>query len=226
VALKNTAITVCYQAWDTTAGTAKTGDAANHTLRGVGDGSEFTPSSPSITEVDSTNLPGVYKASLTAGENNYNAVLLGGKSSTANVVITPVSWTNESTGDSYARLGAPANASVSADIAAVAGYIDTEVAAILAAVDTEVAAIKAKTDSLTFTSAGKVDANVLAMDGIVEGAYTLKEIIRGLAAACLGKASGLSTTTAVFRDTGDSKNRISATVDPDGNRTAVTLDLS
>jgi hypothetical protein len=36
----------------------------------------------------------------------------------------------------------------------VAGYLDTEVAA-----------IKAKTDELTFTESGKVDANVLAVDG-------------------------------------------------------------
>lgn len=42
------------------------------------------------------------------------------------------------TGDAYARLGAPAGASVSADVAAV----------------------KTKTDSLTFTEAGQVDANV------------------------------------------------------------------
>jgi hypothetical protein len=30
----------------------------------------------------------------------------------------------------------------------------------------------------------------------------------------------------VFRDTNDSKNRISATTDASGNRTAVTLDLT
>lgn len=46
-----------------------------------------------------------------------------------------------------------------ANLATVAGYIDTEVASILAAVDTEVAAIKAKTDQLTFTVANQVDAN-------------------------------------------------------------------
>lgn len=51
-------------------------------------------------------------------------------------------------GDAFTRLGAPAGASVSADILVIDGYIDTEVAAILAAVDTEVAAIKAKTDNL------------------------------------------------------------------------------
>lgn len=54
------------------------------------------------------------------------------------------------TGDAFARLGAPAGASVSADVAAVKAdtaniyaAVDTEVAAILAAVDTEVAAILA-----------------------------------------------------------------------------------
>jgi hypothetical protein len=41
-----------------------------------------------------------------------------------------------------------------------------------------------------------------------------------------GKASGLGTTTAVYRDLADSKDRISATVDADGNRTAVTRDLT
>src|SRR5262249_2281067 len=147
----------------------------------------------------------------------------------ANVQVQPVSWNNELTGDSFARLGAPAGASVSADIATVATYVDTEVAAIKAKtdnlpsdpadasdiaasfssiaatlttiasyIDTEVAAIKAKTDQLTFTSAGLVDANALALDAVVEGAYTLKQYMRAFAAALLGKASGLEGTTAKF----------------------------
>lgn len=53
----------------------------------------------------------------------------------------------DQTGDGYTRIGAPAGASISADIATVGGYIDTEVAAILAAVDTEVAAILALLNS-------------------------------------------------------------------------------
>jgi hypothetical protein len=85
----------------------------------VRDGTLFTPSDPSITQVDSTNLPGVYKASLTASENNGTFLTLGGKSSSTGCVIIPVSWSNELTGDAFARLGAPAGASVSADIAAV-----------------------------------------------------------------------------------------------------------
>jgi hypothetical protein len=42
----------------------------------------------------------------------------------------------------------------------------------------------------------------------------------------LGKASGLDSTTAKFRNLTDSKDRIIATVDANGNRTAVTLDPS
>jgi len=46
------------------------------------------------------------------------------------------------------------------------------------------------------------------------------------AAALLGKASGLETTTAVYRKIADNKDVISATVDADGNRSAVTLGLT
>jgi hypothetical protein len=55
------------------------------------------------------------------------------------------------TGDSFARLGAPAGASVSADIATV---------------DTVVDAVKVKTDSLTFTQTGHVDANIQRINDV------------------------------------------------------------
>lgn len=61
---------------------------------------------------------------------------------------------------------------------------------------------------------------------VVEGSRTATQMMRGFAAALLSKASGMATTAAVFRDIDDSKNRIQATVDADGNRTAVTLDLT
>jgi hypothetical protein len=60
----------------------------------------------------------------------------------------------------------------------------------------------------------------------VEAGLTPRQALRLFAAALLGKASGLETTTAVYRDTGDSKDRITATVDVDGNRSVVTLDAS
>lgn len=54
-----------------------------------------------------------------------------------------------------------------ADLATVAGYLDTEIATILAAVDTEVAAIKAKTDNLPSDPAdqSQVEAAITAAQG-------------------------------------------------------------
>lgn len=61
---------------------------------------------------------------------------------------------------------------------------------------------------------------------VMSGATTAVQAMRGFMAVLLGKASGLATTTAVYRDIADTKDVISATVDADGNRTAVTRDLT
>lgn len=103
-----------------------------------------------------------------------------------------------------------ASANLDTQLGAIAGYIDTEVAAILAAVDTEVAAIKAKTDLIPGTQ-----------DGL-----TFAELTLLMGSAILGKASGAATATVVFRALDDSKDRVTATVDADGNRSAVTLDAA
>lgn len=117
-------------------------------------------------------------------------------------------------------------------LSTVAGYLDTEVAAILAAVDTEVAAIKAKTDNLPAAPAATGDiptASAIAdavLDEAVEGSVTLRQSVRLANAALGGKASGLDTTNPKYRDLADTKDRIDATVDASGNRSAVTRDLT
>lgn len=101
-------------------------------------------------------------------------------------------------------------------------------------IDTEVAAIKAKTDNLPAAPAAVGDiptANqnadaLLDRAAGVESSLTVRQAFRLFAAALLGKANGLGTGTANFRDTNDTKNRIVANVDQDGNRLAVTLDAS
>lgn len=60
----------------------------------------------------------------------------------------------------------------------------------------------------------------------VETGLTVRQWLRLAASVLFGKASGLDTTTAVYRDFGDTKDRISATVTADGNRTAVTRDAT
>jgi hypothetical protein len=80
-------------------------------------------------------------------------------------------------------------------------------------------------DSLSATalSAAAVDK---ILDDPVDGGITLRQLLRGFASALLARASGLGTPTAIFRDTNNTKNRIVASVDSAGNRTAVTLDLT
>jgi hypothetical protein len=64
------------------------------------------------------------------------------------------------------------------------------------------------------------------LDEVVEGSYTVRQYLRGLASSLLAKLSGAATATVVIRDTGDTKDRVTASCDADGNRSAITLDLS
>lgn len=77
---------------------------------------------------------------------------------------------------------------------------------------------------VTLTNAG-IDAILDRTDGVEVG-YTLRQALRLVASALLGELSGAATTTIVIRDIGDTKTRITATVDADGNRSAVTYDVS
>ena len=187
--LRNQAVTVNLVCWDTVNNIGKTGDAANITVRGSRDGTLFTPSAPSVTQMDATNMPGVYKVSLTAGENDGAFVTLGGISSTASCVIIPISWANELTGDSFARLGAPAGASISADIAtrlATAGYT--------APANADVTAIKAKTDVLTFTGS-YVQAQVKGQDNLDFGALQKTSLNAATPVVTVSDKTGFSLTS-------------------------------
>lgn len=75
------------------------------------------------------------------------------------------------------------------------------------------------TDNLTVNlSATAVD---LVLDEVVEGTITTRQALRLMLSVLTGKSSGGGTGTIVFRDVGDTKNRISATIDGSNNRTAV-----
>jgi hypothetical protein len=89
MASRGQALTIVYHAWDASASAYKTGDVANHTLRVVKDGTSAAPTN-SPSEIDATNLPGAYKLTLTTTETAADFVHVGGKSSTANVILLPV----------------------------------------------------------------------------------------------------------------------------------------
>jgi hypothetical protein len=50
--------------------------------------------------------------------------------------------------------------------------------------------------------------------------------MRLFASVLLGKVSGAGTETEVFRDINDTKDRVTATVDAQGNRTNIDRDAS
>jgi hypothetical protein len=123
-------------------------------------------------------------------------------------------------------------AAILAAVGLASANLDTQLAALASYVDTEVAAIKAKTDNLPAAPAATGDipsaaANAAAVLAVaVEGVETLVETIRLMRAALVGKSDGFPTGPAHFRDKADAKNRITATVDADGNRTVVTTDAT
>lgn len=100
-------------------------------------------------------------------------------------------------------------------------------------IDASVGAMAAGVVTASAVATGAIDADALAadavdeiLDEVVEGSLTMRQVLRLVLSALAGKAAGGGTTTVTFRDNADSKNRISATVDASGNRTAVTLDGS
>lgn len=119
----------------------------------------------------------------------------------------------------------------------------------LATVDTVVDAIKLKTDNLPTDPADEslleaaIDATEAAILAAIpsaaanatalldtasgiETSITPRQAIRLILAASAGKLSGAATSTVVIRNVGDTKDRVTATVDADGNRSAVTVDAT
>ena len=68
--------------------------------------------------------------------------------------------------------------------------------------------------------------NINAQLSGIEGGLDHNEMMRVFMAALANKLAGAGSTQITIRDLADSKNRITATVDSDGNRTSVTLDAT
>ena len=82
------------------------------------------------------------------------------------------------------------------------------------------------TDDLVTLGLNVNDASTATQvwDKQIEGSFTAEEVMRIISSALAGKASGMDTNTPIFRDINDTKNRIQAVTDANGNRTVVTLD--
>lgn len=164
--------------------------------------------------------------------------------------ITTYTGNTPQTGDAYARLGAPAGASVSADIAAVKNKTDNlpaSPAAVGSAMTLTSAYDAAKTaaqagaamtltsaynaaktaaqagDAMTLQSAERaaIAAALLDLANAVDG-KTIRQALRIIAAVLVGKVSGAGSGAETFRSLDDLNNRVVVTADTLGNRTNVT----
>ena len=76
------------------------------------------------------------------------------------------------------------------------------------------------------TALSQSDVTGAVLEAQIEPGITLREALRIVLAANAGKLSGATGGTITIRNPGDTVSRIVATVDGNGNRTAVTLDAS
>lgn len=115
-----------------------------------------TPATAGILDVNVKNINNVVAATPGAAGGLFIAGTNAATSITTSLTINGVAMVSQ-TGDSFARIGAPAGASVSADVAAV---------------KTDTAAVKVQTDKLVFTVANQVDVNVIDWKGATAPAMT------------------------------------------------------
>ena len=80
--------------------------------------------------------------------------------------------------------------------------------------------------ALATDAAQEIATALLDLTNGVETSTTVRQALRLILSALAGKLSGAATATIKIRDINDTKDRITATVDADGNRTAVVRDVS
>lgn len=137
-------------------------------------------------------------------------------------------WNSASINSSTLANGTLTNAKIADDAISAAKIANDAINSSKIATDaisaSKIAAGALDADALATDAVAEIVAGIL--DEVVDGSTTMRQLLRGFASTLLGKASGLGTTTAIYRDLADTKARITATVDADGNRTAVTRDLT
>lgn len=182
---------------------------------------------------------GAVSAANLAGGLNAEATIAGAGliADAAAGLIVPASATIAGTGglsgDIVGVLDAVASLSGSGSLAATIQAPASIVAALAGAatLSLDITATGALSATIEIGAQGELTPAGLAaalLDGAdaIETGLTLRQALRIIAAATAGKVSGGGTTTITFRSAeADDTDRIVATVDSNGNRTAITLDL-
>lgn len=115
---------------------------------------------------------------------------------------------------------------VAGSVASVTGNVGGNVAGSVASVTADVGITQTGADKVWATAARTLTSFAGMLTAVVEGTITVAQSLRLANSANASKVSGAATTTVVVRDVNDTKDRITATVDADGNRSAVTLDVT
>jgi len=127
-------------------------------------------SSGGVKEVDSTNMPGLYRLDLpdAAVASGADWVMVGIKCTGAFVFHERIPLTTNviAAGDAYTRLGAPAGASTAADIAAVKAVLPA--ALVSGRIDASVGAMAAGTITAAAVATDAIDADAIAADAVNE----------------------------------------------------------
>ena len=187
-------------------------------------------SSGGFLELSSAHMPGWYRFDIpnlviSAGEGRSVAIHFQGAANMAPLPleIELTGWDNQDgvRGGLTALPNAAANAAGGLPVSIAGGLDLDEQNADIEAIQTTLGAPVGA--SLSADIAGVPNALLDETNG-VETSYTLRQSLRLILASVVAKLSGAATTTVTIRDINDTKNRITATVDASGNRTAVTAD--
>jgi hypothetical protein len=195
------------------------------------DGGTFADATNEATEIATAS--GVYYLDLTSTEMNADTVAVIVKTTSSGAKTTTLVIYPLKDGDIIANItqvgGQTASASGTVTFPAsisslTAAGVRSELAVELGRIDTTIGSRLASAGYTTPpTSAAIADA---VLDDAVEGSETLRQAVRLIRAAAVGKLSGAATTEITIRDAADTKARITATVDSNGNRSAVTTDAT
>ncbi len=196
--------------------TRETGLTSFTVYRSRNGGSATAYTTPTVAELSSSNMPGVYSLlldedmTIDSGDHSQELVLHITQASMAPVTRVIELYRPDVTAGTTLGISS-GNAQISAtDIRSAVGLasanLDTQIDALPTANE--------NADGLLDRSAG------------VEAGLTPRQALRLIASVLFSKASGLGTSTAVFRNFGDSKDRVTATVDANGNRSALTIDAT
>jgi hypothetical protein len=183
--------------------TRETGLATWTVYRSRKGAAEVAYTTPTITQIDATNMPGVYAllidedTTIDSGSDSEEYCVHITHAGMAPVTRTIELYRRDTTSGRTLAVDASSRVDVgsvlgtaqtagdlAALITAVDNFVDTEIATLQTSVntiddflDTEIAAIKAKTDQLTFTVANVLDTNTLRVGGTLQTAGDLAALI-------------------------------------------------